>query len=376
MTICHATRDALVVNHKSDQGIGCPIKNAFKYVCADEAESIGLLTKHHSSGKVSLSMMQKCYEFLKPRATRVNRRMVVEGSLASEQETHQEWCKLLCEQGVWLQDPPESKMEWIAEQLQHLQEAANKSIGSGHADTEIMEQDVSSLVSDMKDSDAIPPDLLPRAMLQSEDRLSGECIWRLLRICGPCKLAVRPNLWRWASAVPLHKNGNPQHIPNYRLIMIKQQMGLLQETLLSQRLEPKVRSALTSGQSGYVRDVEDPIVLLHEICALRLAINLPTWTLMGDFKKAFPKVWREDLLVKMGIHGLVKDCAFALLCDVLHRDFILVPMSGTSLVDIQRGIPEGGTIGTLLYTSLPDDLVKTLIARGDGIGLDVSVPTI
>ena len=73
-----------------------------------------------------------------------------------------------------------------------------------------MEQDVSSLVCDMKDSDAMPADLLPRALLQADNQLSNECIWRLLRLCGLHRLAVRPEHWRLAVAVPLHKTGNPQ----------------------------------------------------------------------------------------------------------------------------------------------------------------------
>ena len=96
-----------------------------------------------------------------------------------------------------------------------------------------------------------------------------------------------------------------------------------------------MRSALTPGQSGYERDVEDPIFLLHEVCVSRLAANLPTWILMGGLKEAFPKVWREDLLVQICINGLIKDGAFALLCDMLHHDLILVPLSGCSLMDMR-----------------------------------------
>ena len=49
---------------------------------------------------------------------------------------------------------------------------------------------------------------------------------------------------------------------------------------------------------------------------------------------------------------------------------------GCSTVKIETGVPEGGTMGTLCYTALPNDLNRRLLAEQHGIGLDISVPEI
>eukprot|EP00973_Karenia_brevis_P042772 5919973-Karenia_brevis.AAC.1 len=88
---------------------------------------------------------------------------------------------------------------------------------------------------------------------------------------GPHRLACRPRLWRLSLMVALYKRGDIRLTTSFRLIMVKQQMGLIQECVLATRLAPVVRAALTPGQSGYVRGVEDPHLLLHEVVATALA---------------------------------------------------------------------------------------------------------
>ena len=76
-------------------------------------------------------------------------------------------------------------------------------------------------------------------------------------------------------------------------------MALLQEAVIANRLRSTFVSRLIAGQSGYIRGVEDPQLLLHELVSLMRRCGRFLWILMGDFAKAFPRVWREDLLVEL-----------------------------------------------------------------------------
>ena len=68
------------------------------------------------------------------------------------------------------------------------------------------------------------------------------------------------------------------------------------------------------------------------------------WLTMGDFVKAFPRTWREDLLCLLSrVPGLTGG-AFALLADILQSDDVQVWLSGNTLIIIKQGIPEGGTV--------------------------------
>ena len=58
----------------------------------------------------------------------------------------------------------------------------------------------------------------------------------------------------------------------------------------------------------------------------------------------------------------------ALTASVLESDTVHIWHSGESAVRVTQGIPEGGAMGNLLYTSLPDTLVKRLLTAGFGMG--------
>ena len=66
---------------------------------------------------------------------------------------------------------------------------------------------------------------------------------------------------------------------------------------------------------------------------------------------------------------------FVLLEDILEYDNINIWLSGTCSTKVVDGIPEGGALGPRCYTVLPDDLLKSLVHEGFGVGTDFSMPT-
>ena len=73
---------------------------------------------------------------------------------------------------------------------------------------------------------------------------------------------------------------------------------------------------------------------------------------------------------------MVKDGAFLLLESALEYDVAHVWMSGSSHVEVAEGVPEGGSLGPLLYNLLPDGLVRRLYANGHGFGIVNEIPTV
>ena len=65
----------------------------------------------------------------------------------------------------------------------------------------------------------------------------------------------------------LHKAGDVGNVDNWRQLEVPSQLGLLQESVLATRAKGPVRAHLSQGQSGYIRDVSDPQMVLHEISA-------------------------------------------------------------------------------------------------------------
>ena len=181
-------------------------------------------------------------------------------------------------------------------------------------------------------------------------------------------------LWRLSTLLAVFKSGSPCLHKSFRLIFVKVQLGLLQEGLVEARLKPTIRTFLHPCQSGYFRGIQDPHLVLHEIYHLAEAAHRAVWLVMGDFKQAFPRVWRELLLQMIhkdiGIgHGMLE-----LLASILEFDEVHVWLSGVSCVRVTQGVPEGGNIGPLCYNVLPNSLVRRLEAKSLGLGIVKNMP--
>ena len=151
-------------------------------------------------------------------------------------------------------------------------------------------------------------------------------------------------------------------------------MGLLQEAVLASRLKPSIHGHLCLGQSGYMRDVEDPMLALFELTSLLAHQNRLLWACLGDFQKAFPRTDRSDLLVLLHNGPMIRHGAFALLEDIMSWDHVRVWLSGMCSTVVREGLPEGGSIGSLTYTTLPDSLLRALIDAGFGVGVNFTMP--
>ena len=354
-------------------GIQSPATASVDQTAGDQECEHALLAAHRS-GDLSISALHRCLKWMHPSQIYPKREMKTGDVRLGPDATHQAWCVQLANQSGDHQGLDLRLHTAINTQARQHTARARAHIGQGRYDSPVGRTEMQSIVCKWDDSPSMPADLTPRAAFQCSHALWNLCVWLLQRITGPGGLAIRPDLWRLATLLAIHKRGPPDQMDNFRLIFVKIQMGLLQETILSRRLSPPVRVHLAAGQSGYIRGTEDPILLLHELCSLRLRLNLCTWYSLGDFQKAFPRVWRADLLNLA--HGVpeFRDGAYALLADILKVDQVHVWLSGCSEVTIVEGVPEGGNIGTLTYILVPDSLIKELFERGFGVGVGFAMP--
>ena len=230
------------------------------------------------------------------------------------------------------------------------------------------------IVGKWRSSQACPADLCPRAAFKCGHDEWLDAAFLVQQLCGPHVLAYRPLLWRLSTLLAVFKSGNPKHHSSYRLIFIKAQFGLLQEGLMALRVKPVIFDFLQKCQSGFTRGIQDPHMVLHELCCLAKQFQRAIWCVMGDFRKAFPRVWRELLLkllhkdVGLG-HGI-----FELLANMLESDSVRIWLSGCSETVIRQGIPEGGVLGPLCYNVLPDSLIRHLSDLNLGFGVVESMP--
>ncbi|CAE8693583.1 unnamed protein product [Polarella glacialis] len=288
---CGLLRDAWV----QTAGVGVTTlrqRVSLQVLPADPDELARQLKQVLETHGVGQSLLTKCYRWLKPRLPAAAARMMEGSSLLSTQLTHSGWVSSLLEQCSW-------PTLWNREYDRDVQIAVDRvvwrlerQIGAGPLDQSFYEPEVLAIVPALDSSKAMPPDLLPRVIYTCQDEVMSCFTWKMLELTGPACAAYRPRLWRWAVLFTLRKKGDPLFFASFRKIFVKCQLGLLQETLLTRRLLPSVLPAISEGQSGYCRGVEDAQLLLLELSAWARRFGIPLWSVYGDFVKAFPRTWR------------------------------------------------------------------------------------
>ena len=156
-------------------------------------------------------------------------------------------------------------------------------------DSAILEREVTNIIAAWDVSPAIPADLIPRAAFKCGCTRWATAAWQIVRVCGPGALAKRPMLWKESCLMPSYKRGNPDENTAYRLIYVMVHLALLQEVVMAKRLSNQIIASITPGQSGYTRGVDDPHILLHEVCAMASQQLRSVWLILGDFVGAFPR---------------------------------------------------------------------------------------
>ena len=189
--------------------------------------------------------------------------LIRDGRALSTDESHEQWCRQLVEQSKWPGEHDKPYEAFVNGRVASLLGNAWKHRGKGTHDYHVSLEESRKTYKDWDVTNATTPDLVPRCIFGTSIKEWHVVLWRLMDIAGPACLACRPKMWRGAAAVPLFKKGAITASESFRLIMIKSQMGLLQEGLLFNRLSSQVRSSITPGQSGYIRDVGHAHLLLH-----------------------------------------------------------------------------------------------------------------
>ena len=93
--------------------------------------------------------------------------------------------------------------------------------------------------------------------------------------------------------------------------------------------------------------------------------------LMGDLVGAFPKTWRELVVVLAKLEAQVSGPRLVLLAAFLRNTAVEVSYSGCPVVETESGLPEGGMLGPLCYPLLPQLLDKSLAAAEAGVAVHI-----
>ena len=175
-----------------------------------------------------------------------------------------------------------------------------------------------------------------------------------------------PAKWKEAILIPILKKGKDKNRKDsYRPISLLSCLSKTMERMVNKRLQNHLeRNGLISQtQSGFRknRSTEDQVAFLAQEVENAFQEKMKTIAVFFDLTKAFDKVWKEGLLLKLlkkGIGGKM----FKWLESYLFHRSARVKIDGcrSHLVKIKEGVPQGGVISPTLFIIFIDDIVNEL----------------
>ena len=235
-------------------------------------------------------------------------------------------------------------------------------------DTEIQKcltmKELKKAVNKLKKKKAPGPDNITNEMLQ---HLGNTALQKLLDIYNlSWKKGELPQIWKEANMIPILKKGkNKTKAVSYRPISLTSCVCKTMERIVNQRMQwyLETESLIAPEQAGFRqhRSTEDQTTHLAQAIEDAFQAKKVMLAAFIDLQKAFDKVWKDGLLVKLlrcGIHGNMYRWTKSYLHN--RRARVLVNGQCGQKVLLRQGVPQGGVLSPTLFILFINDIVADL----------------
>ena len=149
---------------------------------------------------------------------------------------------------------------------------------------------------------------------------------------------------------PFPKKGDHGLAKNYRVITLTSIAAKINNALLRNYIEPKIKNILQKNQDGFRRNRSTlQILTIHRILQGVRAKNLEATILFVNFTKAFYSIHRGKMEQILLAYGIPKDTVAAIM--MFHRNTkvkVCFPDGDTDNFDIVVVVLQGDTLGPYL----------------------------
>ena len=186
----------------------------------------------------------------------------------------------------------------------------------------------------------------------------------LLELCNKVYNGASIEKWTEGCILPFPKKGDLGLTKNYRGITLTSIAAKIYNSLLLNRIQPKLEEILRKNQNGFrkERSTVGQILTVRRIIEGVKAKNLQAVLLFVDFSKAFDSIHRGKMREILLAYGIPLETVNAIMALYKNSKAIVrSPDGDTDFFTILAGVLQGDTLSPLLFIICLDYVLRTSI---------------
>ncbi len=252
-----------------------------------------------------------------------------------------------------------------SEQKMALRQAELNSQDSTVLDYEFSIEEIKKHICKLKLNKSCGPDLISSEMLKYGKDLLCVSMKKLFNIV--LQNGTFPKLWKNGVIINLFKSGLYTNPSNYRGITLTSILGKLFNSLVNSRLVDYLNrnDLITKYQAGFRKDFRpsDNIFMITQTMKIYRSLGKPLYMAFIDLHKAFDKVWRNGLLLKI-CNSNIGGRMYQVLKSMYSNNVSSVRVNNsthcTPEFPCEAGVRQGDSLSPTLFNLFMNDIAPLL----------------